>query len=61
MVMAGSMPVFADAPVPQDFAFGFEVEIEAQGALYELELPDDVYRSQQFGTGGTAYAASTRR
>ena len=45
MVMAGSMPVFADAPVPQDFAFGFEVDIETRGALYELELPDNVYRS----------------
>lgn len=45
VIMAMSMQASSDVPVPQDFAFGFTVESEAQGALYELDLPDAVYRS----------------
>lgn len=37
-------PVLGDVPVPQDFAFGFTVESEAQGALFELDVPDAIYR-----------------
>ncbi len=37
-------PVLGDVPVPQDFAFGFTVESEVQGAIFELEVPDAIYR-----------------
>ncbi len=40
-----STPAFGDVPVPEDFAFGLTVESEGKGALWELNLPDTIYRS----------------
>lgn len=45
VAMTLSMPAPGGVPVAQDFAFGFTVESEAQGALWQLDLPDAVYRS----------------
>jgi hypothetical protein len=39
-----TIPAPAAIPVPEDFAFGFTVEGEAGGALWQLELPEAVYR-----------------
>lgn len=43
--LALATPAIAAAPVPDDFAFGVEVELEGDSALWQLELPDDVYRT----------------
>ncbi|MEN8108824.1 MAG: DUF3999 domain-containing protein [Pseudomonadota bacterium] len=45
LVMTLSRPALCDVPAPEDFALGFTVESETQGALWELDLPDAVYRS----------------
>lgn len=36
---------FAKTPVPDDFAFGFALEVDGDGALYELTLPQSVYEN----------------
>lgn len=45
LVMTISRPVLANLPAPEDFAFGFNVESKTSGALWEVELPDVVYRN----------------
>ena len=45
VVMTLSKPALGDDLVLEDFAFGFTAESGAQGALWELNLPDEVYRS----------------
>jgi len=45
LVMTLSRPALGDVLVPEDFALGFTVESETQGALWEFNLPDAVYRS----------------
>ena len=44
IAMILNVPARGDMPVPQDFAFGFRVDIESPGALCELDIPDAVYR-----------------
>ena len=40
-------PVLAGAPVARDFAYGFLLDTEGDGALYSLVVPDEVYRNVQ--------------
>jgi hypothetical protein len=37
----------AGAPVAQDFAYGYLLDIEEDGAIYSLVIPDEVYRYVQ--------------
>ena len=45
LAMSLSMPATGEVPVPEDFAYGVTVESEARGALWQLDLPDVVYRT----------------
>lgn len=40
-------PALAGAPSAQDFAYGFLLDTEGDGALYSLVVPDEVYRNVQ--------------
>ena len=45
LAMLPGMSAGGDVPAPEDFAYGFSVESEARGALWQLDLPDAVYRT----------------
>ncbi len=40
-----SVTAIAGAPVPDDFAYGFDIRLKQQGAIYQLPLPERVYRT----------------
>lgn len=40
-----SVTVMAETPLPEDFAYGFDIQLKQQGAIYQLPLPEQVYRT----------------
>lgn len=40
-----TVPLYAKAPVPEDFAYGMQVETRGQASLWQIELPEDIYQS----------------
>ncbi|MBX7148603.1 DUF3999 domain-containing protein [bacterium] len=51
-ILLWSLPLRAAVPVPQDFAYGYKLDVDAQASLNKMELPDTVYQSTVNGEWG---------
>ena len=47
ILMFPTCPALAGVPAAQDFAYGFLLDTEGEGALYSLIVPDEIYRNVQ--------------
>ena len=70
IMLLTALTVLAQASAKNEFAYGYNLEIDGDGAIYSLTLPEDVYRGmvrpdhgdlRVFNSGGVAVPHALRR